>query len=461
MTETKLLQANNFISKQLLDRADWRKPLYHFSAPVGWINDPNGLIFFQNKCHLFYQYNPYSTQWDDMHWGHAVSNDLLHWENLPVALAPDHDYDKSGVFSGSAIEKDGRLYLMYTGHVVDQGIVTETQNIAYSDDGIHFQKYAGNPVIDARQLPTGSLTSDFRDPKLFAYNDRYYAVVASAKDGHGQILLFQSEDLLQWRFTSTLLDSRPELGIMAECPDLFQTSNGHWGLVFSAIIGDGQPNVVHLASGDINWETATFDLAKISVLDQGPDFYAPQSFAYHGKRILIPWLRNDRLLDFLGKQGHTWNGQMGIPRQLSIVNDVLYQEPFLDLPASYDNQSFVIETKKPVAFAGKIIISSNSGLLTGDELIFDNDSGDSIRLKRQSLTRYELNLHLATFTHQQELTIADPVRIQKLDILIDNSSLEIFINQQVAASFVIYPKSALQRMSYQGSSCFIGRKFKL
>ncbi|MFT8813658.1 MAG: GH32 C-terminal domain-containing protein, partial [Oenococcus sp.] len=406
-------------------------------------------------------YNPYSTQWDDMHWGHAVSDDLIHWENLPVALAPDQDYDKSGVFSGSAIEKDGRLYLMYTGHVVKHGVVTETQNVAYSDGGVHFQKYAGNPVIDARLLPTGSLTSDFRDPKLFAYNDRYYAVVASAKDGHGQILLFQSDDLLHWRFTSTLLAGRPELGIMAECPDLFQTSDGHWGLVFSAIVGDGQPNVVHLALGDINWQTGAFELAKISVLDQGSDFYAPQSFAYHGKRILIPWLRNDRLLDFLGEQGHTWNGQMGIPRQLSIVNGSLYQEPFLDMPTRLDDQSFVIDNKKLITFSGRIVVISDSGLLSGDELAFDNDSGDLIRLSRKSLTQYELNLHLDTFDHHQEITIEEPTRIQKLDILIDNSSIEIFINQQVAASFVIYPKGVFRRMSYQGSSCFIGRKFYL
>ena len=91
------------------------RPSLHFTPQKGWINDPNGLVFFKGQYHLFYQYNPYDTHWDSMHWGHVVSKDLLHWEYLPAALAPDEDYDKMGCFSGSAIElDDGRQLLMYT-----------------------------------------------------------------------------------------------------------------------------------------------------------------------------------------------------------------------------------------------------------------------------------------------------------------------------------------------------------
>ena len=97
------------------------RPLFHFTAPVGWINDPNGLIHYKNYCQLYYQYNPYAPHWDNMHWGHARSKDGLHWEDMPIAMKPDHAYDKTGVFSGSAIEKDGKLYVLYTGHVDEAG----------------------------------------------------------------------------------------------------------------------------------------------------------------------------------------------------------------------------------------------------------------------------------------------------------------------------------------------------
>lgn len=114
---------------------------YHFMAETGWINDPNGLIYYKGKYHFFYQYNPYHGFWENMHWGHAVSEDLLHWEYLPLALAPSEEYEdhlKGGCFSGSAIEHDGKLYLMYTAATNHGNGFVQTQCIAYSEDGIHF-----------------------------------------------------------------------------------------------------------------------------------------------------------------------------------------------------------------------------------------------------------------------------------------------------------------------------------
>ena len=131
---------------------------YHFMAETGWINDPNGLIYFKGKYHFFYQYNPYSGFWDCMHWGHAVSEDMIHWEYLPLALAPSEVYDdhlKGGCFSGSAIEHDGKLFLIYTGTCNNGNGFEQAQCIAYSEDGIHFEKYEGNPVITAPEgVPT-------------------------------------------------------------------------------------------------------------------------------------------------------------------------------------------------------------------------------------------------------------------------------------------------------------------
>lgn len=122
---------------------------YHLMAKSGWINDPNGLSYFKGYYHIFYQYYPYDSEWGPMHWGHARSKDLVHWETLPVALTPGESED--GCFSGSAIEYDGKLWLIYTGHhytdPTDQEQFYEDQNLAYSTDGIHFTKYEGNPVL--------------------------------------------------------------------------------------------------------------------------------------------------------------------------------------------------------------------------------------------------------------------------------------------------------------------------
>ena len=137
--------------KELVSKGSMRQE-YHFMPQAGWMNDPNGLICFRGKYHFFYQCNPYGAFWDCMYWGHAVSEDLIHWEYLPLALAPSESYDdypKGGCFSGSAIVCEDKLFLMYTGTANNGNGVEQTQCIAYSTDGIHFEKYGGNPVLRA------------------------------------------------------------------------------------------------------------------------------------------------------------------------------------------------------------------------------------------------------------------------------------------------------------------------
>lgn len=171
---------------------------YHFMPQTGWLNDPNGLIYFRGKYHFFFQWNPYSGFWDSMHWGHAVSDDMLHWEYLPLALAPSETYDdypKGGCFSGSAIEYDGKLFLMYTGTANTGKGVEQTQCIAYSEDGIHFEKYAGNPVITA---PEGISVDCFRDSKVWRHEDTFYMVCGASRNKRGLALLYKSEDMLHW-----------------------------------------------------------------------------------------------------------------------------------------------------------------------------------------------------------------------------------------------------------------------
>ena len=193
------------------------RPAFHVTAPVGWINDPNGFSLFQGEYHLFYQYHPYSSLWGPMHWGHCKTKDFIRWTWLPCALAPDEAYDGQGCFSGSAIEQDGKHFLMYTGvreREKEDGTkeVFQTQCMAVGD-GTDYVKLQENPVILAGSLPEGSSAADFRDPKIWREDGRFYAVIGSLDgDGSGQIALFSSADGTGWSFESILARNQGRYG---------------------------------------------------------------------------------------------------------------------------------------------------------------------------------------------------------------------------------------------------------
>ena len=210
------------------------RPAFHVSPYVGWMNDPNGFSYYQGEYHLFYQYNPYDTHWDSMHWGHVVSKDLLHWEYLPAALAPDKDYDKIGCFSGSAIElDDGRQLLMYTAvdhETLEDGSKRDIQTQAVAvGDGRDYVKYEKNPVLTEKDLPEGASKVDFRDPKIWKGKDgNFYCVIGSRPaDGSGQILLYRSANGFDWEFVSILAENKKRFGKMWECPDFFELDGKH------------------------------------------------------------------------------------------------------------------------------------------------------------------------------------------------------------------------------------------
>jgi len=296
---------------------------YHFMAQTGWLSDPNGLIYFRGKYHFFFQYNPYYGHWDNMHWGHAVSEDLLYWEYLPVALAPSEDYDthmRGGCFSGSAIEHDGKLFLMYTG-VTNRGRGFEqSQCIAYSEDGVHFEKYENNPVLTA---PEGVSKDSFRDPKVWKHEDTFYMVCGASRDNRGQALLYRSEDLLHWTFFNVLAESRGEWGFMWECPD-FYSMGDKYVLTFSPM-GSGEHTAVYL-TGDFDYKTGRFYCHESSEIDWGMDYYAPQSFlAPDGRRILVSWANEWEWMPFWKDWGPAyqegWNGFFNVPREMYLAED--------------------------------------------------------------------------------------------------------------------------------------------
>ena len=291
---------------------------HHFEPEQGWMNDPNGLCFYNGRYHAFFQYNPYAPQWDTMHWGHAVSADLIHWKQVETALYPDQPYeDGGGCFSGSALEKDGVLHLFYTSVSHKMG---QTQSLATSRESLHFHKHPQNPIIPKGPYCTpDGRNPDFRDPKVIKAFGKYYMVAGACRGNEGQVLLYVSDDLTAWDYLGIAYAS-DAFGGTLECPDLFPLGD-KWVLMFSAM-KPAQASTVFLPG---RFDGHNFTPEREIYSEFGPDFYAPQSFEDPaGRRILIGWFYH------WGKdlpQGAKTAGALSIPRELSLRNGKIYNYP--------------------------------------------------------------------------------------------------------------------------------------
>jgi beta-fructofuranosidase len=293
---------------------------YHFMSPAAWINDPNGLIHYRGEYHMFYQIHPYSADNGPKHWGHAKSNDLINWEHLPIALAPVEEYEKNGCFSGTAVDDNGVFTLVYTGNTVTEGIKKQVQCIAVSNDGIVFDKYDHNPVI--REFPPeGSV--DFRDPKVWKHDDRWYMAIGSGKDGIANALLYASMDLRSWAYIGVMAKSRStDEGVVWNCPDFFSIGGKDVLLVSPAVwpgnLKDVRKTVYYI--GRMDYKTGAFTPEADDDIDWGSDFYAPQTLVDdRGRVILIGWM--DMWFNPMPTKAYGWAGAMTIPREVFVLPD--------------------------------------------------------------------------------------------------------------------------------------------
>ena len=343
-----------------------RRPFVHLPARIGWMNDPNGFSYYQGRYHLFYQYYPYDSKWGPMHWGHAVSDDLVHWEHLPAALAPDEFYDSDGCFSGSAIVlEDGRHMLMYTGvkkvgkNPDGSDEFKQTQCIAFGN-GVDYVKFEGNPVIDERLLPEGANPQHFRDPKLWRDSNGIFHVVMGSLDaeGSGQILQYKSINGIKWEFECVLASNHGRIGVMWECPDTFAL-NGKQVLLVSPqdMLAEGYEfasgNGTLCIIGHLDSETGSLVEESLQSIDYGIDFYATQTLlSPDGRRIMVAWMQNWDTISI--GINMPWFGQMTIPRELSVRNGRLYQWPVRELDKARRNRvsHHDVHVEGDVALAG-------------------------------------------------------------------------------------------------------------
>ena len=436
-----------------------REPSFHITGETGWINDPNGLIYYNGKYHAFFQYYPEDTKWGPMHWGHVVSDDLTNWEYLPVALAPGDDCDKNGCFSGSAILYDEKLWLMYTGFIENQGgdSIRQVQCLAESSDGITFKKHG--IVIGEDKLPEGYSPSDFRDPKLWIHEDYFWCIVAAKKtDGRGRILLYKSKDLFDWEFVNDLL-GKDSAGTMIECPDY----NEELGYLMFCEQFQPSEGTTHLnihscrwCIGKIDYSTGTFIEESRGIVDYGFDMYAPQTFA--GKLIFMGWLNMwDRNVP---SAQYGFAGMLTVPRKISVIEGRLYQEPVVNCKEAFNfNVSDKLEDK---VVNGVITIKATeleelSLKLRSDgsnytELTLQNGEWVFNRSKSgEEITGVEkdedsLNgIRRMPFSNKKEVTIT---------IVMDDYSVEIFEDGRAMSSTIYPPEGAdALELTVKAESC--------
>nr|WP_301183239.1 glycoside hydrolase family 32 protein [Streptococcus suis] len=426
-------KANAYIQAEKVTLDPTFRPERHFVPEIGWINDPNGFVYFKGEYHLFYQFNPYESVWGPMHWGHAKSKDLVNWEYLPVALAPDKDYDKDGCFSGSAIVKEDTLWLMYTGNIVkEDGSVRQVQNMAYSIDGIHFEKLAQNPVATEELLPEEVIANDFRDPKIFEKDGRYYSVVATKhKDGVGCIVLLGSDDLLDWQFESIFLKGQAHQGHVWECPDYFEVDGQEYLIVSPMRYQKEDNDFVNINSnifvtGHVDWDKKVFVADSFKEIDHGHDFYAAQTTqGPEGERVMIAWMHTWGRPLVTNDLGHKWFGQMTLPRLLKQGENGLRQV----LPASILNSFDDIEIGQVIQGPSKLSLKLDDSLdlklgTDQDYLQFGYD-----RAKQEVyIDRSSLKIQQAGEEEWSTVRRAVTVQATELEVLVDTNCLEIFIN---------------------------------
>lgn len=470
MAKEKLKQARTYVEEESRKIPAEQKPEYHMSVPVGWLNDPNGLSMYKRDYHMFYQFNPYDTKWNTIHWGHVKSKDLVRWEYLPAAMAPDSEFDSFGVFSGSAVEDKGRHILLYTGGVKEtlpDGTETALsyQCIAIGD-GMEYEKVSDNPVITADMLPEGCSHEQFRDPKIWKEGDTYYAVLGNQYEDGGQAVLFSSENLSDWKFRTILDRSENKYGTMWECPDFFKIGETHVLMVSPQNMSeeglefhDGNGTVFLLGSYDK--DTMQFQRKCAHAVDYGLNFYAPQTMeTADGRRVMIAWMQ---LWEYsLEEDGCRWLGMMTFPRELTVRENRVYQNPAREIERYYQEPVFY----KHVKVNGHQELEGISGRVL--DMTVDVEAGEyhsfEIRIaqdqKNYTSICYNRKESVLTFSREHSGRPIDWAQIRsmyvqrqdgkvRLRILMDQYSVEIFANDgEQAMSSLIYTRPEAQGISF-------------
>ena len=431
-------------------------PVYHFTAPANWMNDPNGLVSWQGQTHLFYQYNPQAPVWGTPHWGHAVSTDLVRWRHLPVALSPHPGRpDQDGCWSGSALITEEGPVFFYT------GVFPESVCLARLDKAFRTLVLdKDNPVISAP--PKGVSVEGFRDPNVWKEGDRWYLTLGSGIKGEGGcVFLYESTDLRHWNYLHPLLqgnlvDSEPfPTGTMWECPQVFEI-DGEYFLFISGIVAPGSQYTYYF-QGEMR--DHRFVPHALKRLDHGfRVFYAPLSFVDDKeRRVMFGWLVEERSESTNRKAG--WAGALSLPRLLSLSAQ---KELLVDPVPEVDNLRRALLhsfsgalAAHPVELGGGQAVLHCELLVTataqqGGEVIFT--LAESPNAAERTLIIFDFdNGHMRVDTRTASLDPQcrgdvkeaplplHPGKPLEMRLFVDGSVLEVYANHRVVVSSRLYP----------------------
>jgi len=431
--------------KFLLDRAqksvsltaelvknDPNRPAFHFLPPANWNNDPNGTLFYNGYYHLFYQHNPYGDEWDWMHWGHARSKDLVHWEHLPIALWPSVEKGENHCFSGSGfIKDDGKPILFYTsiGHENPEHWAA----IPLDDELKSWQKHPSNPII-TMSAHGEQFIEDWRDPFLFRDGGNNYMVIGGhPRGGKGSIMMYRAlnDELTEWKFLGIPFSGEEKNW---ECPNFFKIKN-KYVLIYSP------HNRVRYYTGIMDFKSNKFIPEFHGTLDNGIawNFYAPNTLQKpDGRRILFGWIPGF-------KEGQGWQGAISLPRDLSLdEKGRLVQKPVQELAKLRTENHH--ETNIDIGKSPKKIDVNFPQLEILLKIAGRGTDNIGFRFNDENGKPFEIILTPKWFSFGEDKVSVDPELdnlIQSVQFFFDRTVIEIFVNDGLlCATKVIYPDKA-------------------
>ena len=425
------------------------RPVYHHTPLYGWMNDPNGMFYKDGVWHLYYQYNPYGSQWENMHWGHSTSKDLIHWEAQPMGLEPDW---LGSIFSGSCVTNDNEVVAFYTSAGMHQ-----TQSMAVSKDGGRtFEKYSGNPVLTTSDVP------DFRDPKAFWNEDikAWNLILAAGQE----MRIYSSKDLKEWKYESSFGKEYGNHSGVWECPDLFKLSGGtaeHSKWVLLCNINPGGP----FGGSATQYFVGQFDGHKFTCesmptvtkwLDYGKDHYATVSFynAPDNRRVVLAWMSNWQYANQVPtKQYRSGNS---IPRDLGLFR--CGEETYVSVVPSKEMLAVRgAKVKKPTE-ACEIIVDTKGQT----EIVLSNAKGEQVTMSydgaKQTFSMDRTKSGDVSFSENFACTTVAPTygQLKQLRIFIDRCSIEVFDTEgKIAMTNLVFPSEPYNTIKVKGGKVTI------
>ncbi len=441
------------------DKANREKfrPVYHHTPEYGWMNDPNGMFYKDGEWHLFYQHNPYGSTWGNMHWGHSVSKDLIHWEELGDALAPDAI---GTIFSGSSVVDQnntagfgrGAVVSMYTSCIQTPfGHDLQSQSLAYSTDGgKNFKKYEGNPILTSK-------ISDFRDPNMFWHEPTQRWILMLAEKTH--LNLYSSKDLKNWKYESNFGEDYGSHGGVWECPDLFEI-NGKWFLLLNINSGGpfgGSATQYFVGNFDGHQFTCEDDKNEVKWLDYGKDHYATVSFsnAPNGRVVVLPWMSNWQYANNVPTK--QYRAANGIARDLGSFSykgeTYLSVKPSPEVMAAFSKKAtnkLSDACRIDVQLKGNATITLANG--NGEQLTMTYDA------KAETLAMDRTKSGDVSFSADFPAVTTSPTygKVKNLQIFVDRSSIEVFdADGKMGMTNIVFPSEPYNKITVKGGKAKI------